>query len=69
MLTFIRSVNKPSAYKDIMNIVGLVFVNVGLQTPKFVKFLLTVAPAIERLDSFQIWCHTLDVTVVFINSR
>jgi hypothetical protein len=69
MLTFIGNVNKPPPYKNIMKSVGLVVVNAVLQTPKCVKCLPTVASAIDRLVSFQMWCHILDVTVVFMNSR
>jgi hypothetical protein len=53
MLTFIRTVNKPPPYKNIMKSAGLVAVNAGLQTPKCVKFLPTIAPAIDRLVSSQ----------------
>jgi hypothetical protein len=52
-----------------MKSVGLVVVNTGWQTPRSVKFPLTTTPEIDRLVSFQMLCHTLDVTVVFINSR
>ena len=52
-----------------MKSVGLVVVNAGLQTSKCVKFLLTIAPVIDRLVSFQMLCHTICVAVVFINSR
>jgi len=53
MLTFIRTVNKRPPFKNI----------------NCATFLPTVAPAIERLVSFKMLCHTLDVAIVFINSR
>jgi len=64
MLTFIRNVKKPPPYKNVTKSVGLMVVNAGLQTPKYVKFLPTAALATDRLVSFQMLCHTLDVIVV-----
>ena len=65
LLTIIRTVNKPSPYKNIMKSVGFAAVSAGMQTLKCAKFLQTIAPAIDRLVSFQMLCHTLDVTVVY----
>jgi len=64
LLTFIRTVNKPPPHKYFMMSVGLVAVNAGWQTKCF-KFLQKIAPAIDRLVSFQVLCHTLGVIVVY----